>query len=218
MGGFRSGRTAGSGRATTGEQRRLDVRWLHRQGYLQPGMVLSLSWTHRDQPHGDIQAAVSAHGQRLTLLYQFRERGGAWQTVEQAIPLTFTACNFGGRRAWFVCRAVKDGAPCGRRVALLYGAGRLFGCRHCWELCYGSQYEDPEARLWRKMQSIRRRCGQEGGDAYDQPRKPPRMWWRTYGRLRDEWQAAFFEREDILGAQFARLMAHHEKQLGPAQD
>jgi len=36
---------------------------------------------------------------------------------------------------------------CGRSVNNLYGAGRLFACRHCYQLAYASQREP--AHLWR---------------------------------------------------------------------
>jgi hypothetical protein len=36
--------------------------------------------------------------------------------------------------------------PGGRRVALLYSAGRVFGCRHCRDLAYDCQNETPYLR------------------------------------------------------------------------
>ena len=65
--------------------------------------------------------------ERVNLIYRYRIGPGAeWEDVQEPISLEWTACNFGGERPWFVC----PGAGCGRRVALLYGPGRYFLCRH----------------------------------------------------------------------------------------
>src|SRR5262249_35835981 len=50
-----------------------------------------------------------------------------------------------------------NGVYCGRRITKLYGAGRLFACRHCYRLAYTSQQESAHLRgLW-KSQKIRMR-------------------------------------------------------------
>jgi len=50
-----------------------------------------------------------------------------WEPVQQAVPLTWTGCYFGGQRPWFICDVHASGIYCGRRVTKLYGAGRLPG-------------------------------------------------------------------------------------------
>jgi hypothetical protein len=72
------------------------------------------------------------------VILTYRHRGGPsgeWEDVREPIELAWTACNFGGERPWFIC----PGAGFGRRIALLYGPGRYFLCRHCYDLVYQSQ-------------------------------------------------------------------------------
>ena len=47
------------------------------------------------------------------------------------------------------------GVGCGRRVAILYGLGKYFLCRHCYDLRYESKREDKKGRALRRVQKIR---------------------------------------------------------------
>src|SRR5215207_7192048 len=94
--------------------------------------------------------------ERVILTYRHRSGpSGEREDVQEPVPLTWTACNFGGQRAWFVCPR----AGCGRRVAVLYGPGSYFLCRHCYDLVYESQRENGMYRALHKAQSIRERLG-----------------------------------------------------------
>ena len=85
-------------------------------------------------------------------------------------------------RPWFVCRVYSGGRYCGRRVAVLYGAGELFACRRCYGLAYASQHEALRHRgLW-KAQKIRMRLGGSPSLADVFPDRPKGMHWRTYHR------------------------------------
>jgi len=47
---------------------------------------------------------LAEHG-RVVLKYRYRRRGGLgdeWEEVEQPVYLTWTPCNLGGKRPWFV--------------------------------------------------------------------------------------------------------------------
>lgn len=70
-----------------------------------------------------------------------------WITREDeasyAVELTTTPCYFGGRRYWFICPLVVDGAFCGKRMGVLYLGGRWFGCRDCYQLSYLSRQRSP---------------------------------------------------------------------------
>jgi hypothetical protein len=107
-----------------------------------------------------------------------------WRPVEQRVPITWTACHLGGRRAWFRCPVYSNGRYCGRRVALLYGAGELFACRRCYGLAYACQQETPMYRGVNRAQKIRMRLGGSPNLCEPFPEKPKRMHWRTYMRLR----------------------------------
>jgi hypothetical protein len=76
------------------------------------------------------------------------------------------------------------GRYCGRRVALLYGAGELFACRRCYRLAYASQHEPPHPRGLGTAQKIRERLGGSPNMFDEFPDKPRGMHWRTYDRLR----------------------------------
>ena len=95
-----------------------------------------------------------------------------------------TPCNYGGSRKWFSC------PHCNRRVAIIYGAGKLFLCRHCHNLTYGSQQEHCADRNLRKARDIRNRLGGGNNLTDPFPWKPKHMHWKTYWRLRNEATAA----------------------------
>jgi hypothetical protein len=79
---------------------------------------------------------------------------------------------------------------CGRRVIKLYGAGRLFACRHCYRLTYTSRQESAHQRgLW-KSQRIRMQLGGSPSMLDEFPDKPKGMHWRTCERLRRRHDAA----------------------------
>jgi hypothetical protein len=105
--------------------------------------------------------------------------------MEHSVSITWTPCNYGGERAWFICPAL----GCGRRVAILYG-GRVFACRRCYQLAYESQRLTARDRVLAKAQKIRLQlCGSTS--TFERfPRKPKRMHRNTYERLRREEAAA----------------------------
>jgi hypothetical protein len=107
------------------------------------------------------------------------------------VPLTWTKCHLGGARPWFLCTEdAGDGKCCGRRVAKLYLRGHVFACRKCCGLVYASQSESPQHRALSKSQKIRMRLGGGPSILDPFPGKPPKMRWRTYGRLFNKAAAA----------------------------
>lgn len=178
MGGYGSGWR--QTRDCTDDYIRLDVRWLKRQGYLQPGRSGMVHWSRRGERFASVNFD-SSEGQ-ITLRYKTRPRGGEWQDRHCPIAVEWTPCPLGGTRAWFRCPA------CGRRAALLYGA-ETFACRYCLQLAYESQREAPNFRALRKAQGIHEKLG--GSGIIDEPVfKPKGMHWRTFERLRRKCDAA----------------------------
>jgi len=176
MGGFGSGRQGG--KDTTDGYRTLDVRWMQRKGMLKPGLSYDLTWNRRGAPWGQIQAR--AGDGFVTLIYRRQNDSGAWQAKEYPVFLDWTACNFGGRRAWFICPT----AGCGRRVALLYlGGAGIFSCRHCNRLAYRVERESDGDRAARRANRIRERLGWDMGIFNPAGSKPSGMHWRTFERL-----------------------------------
>ncbi len=181
MGGPGSGRWGRwqESKDTVESSRALDIRAWHRRGLLD-GWGFGWSWSGRG---GERVASIWVRvqpGQHVTLIYRVRTGGGPWQDVEEPVPLTWTPCPFGGRRPWFLCPGVGHGRVCRRRVAILYGAGREFLCRHCYDLVYESQREDQATRLIARAQKIRRRLGGNASLMAPFPPKPKGMHWRTY--------------------------------------
>jgi hypothetical protein len=177
------GRYPGGGCATCESCISIDVRRWHRQARLHEGQYFPCSWTCGGEPSGNIN--VRAEADAVVLIYRSRSRGDAeWKPVEQRVPITWTACHLGGHRPWFVCSVYSGGRYCGRRVALLYGAGELFACRRCYGLAYASQQEASRNRGLGKAQKIRMRLGGSPDMSKAFPDKPKRMHWRTYERLR----------------------------------
>jgi hypothetical protein len=178
------GRWAGSGKTTVESQKALDVNWLRRRGYLTPGRWSWVSWNCNGEPTGTIQ--VHAEHNCVILKYKVRTwSGDEWEPVEQRVAIERTPCRFGGTRPWLLCECYSGGQYCGRRVAKIYGVGKLFACRHCYRLAYQSQQESPRGRGLSTAQRLRRRLGGDPGWDAALPDKPKRMRWRTYDRICD---------------------------------
>ena len=178
MGGYGSGSWyRWDSKSTTESQHRIDIRWLKKQGYLRPGNFRLLSWSRGNEQTGSIGYRMEAD--RMVLNYRHRPHGGEWEQVEQTISFDRTPCNYGGHRTWFLC------PRCWKRVAVLYGTGKYFFCRHCYDLTYSSQQESKLDRLMRKARKIREKMG--GGVSLIDPfpDKPKNMHWKTYWRLRE---------------------------------
>ena len=176
MGGRGSGRHATyGGRATAEESLPLDIRRLHRSGVLTPGRAFSGQWTVNDRVRASIQIRVEAW--QVELAYSYTPTGGAAETIRQDVTLKTTPCTLGGSRQWFCC------PTCSRRVAVLYGRGRLFACRRCKGLAYASQGESYDDRAARRADRIRKRLGWPAGILNGPGAKPKGMHWRTYQRL-----------------------------------
>jgi hypothetical protein len=172
-----------SGRATCESCKSIDVRRWHREGRLHAGQYFSWAWSRGGEPAGNIN--VRAEADAVILIYHSRSPGDSeWKSVEQRVPITWTACHLGGRRPWFVCSVYSGGRYCGRRVALLYGAGELFACRRCYRLAYASQQEPLHDRGLGTAQKIRERLGGSPNMLDEFPDKPKGMHWRRYDRLR----------------------------------
>ncbi len=171
MGGLGSGNRHRFGKkSTTDECHSLSVRDLHRDGLLKLGGSFSLRWSRGDRETGSIRGF--AYRNRVVLSYRHCSgRAAEWEGVEEVVPLQWTPCNFGGSRPWFVCPGIVNGGACGRRVAILYGPGKYFLCRHCYDLRYESQREDKKDRALRRARKIRRR---PGGSAPTCWRRSPR--------------------------------------------
>jgi hypothetical protein len=183
-------------KTTTDECHSVDVRYLYREGLLESGRWFSLRWSQAGKETGSIRGIVEGNDRPERVLLLYRHRGGPgdeWEDVQEPVSLEWTACNFGGDRPWFAC----PGAGCGRRVAILYGPGRYFLCRHCCDLVYESQRENGMTRALRRAQTMRERLGGSANMLEPFPEKPKGMHWKTYECL--WWEHHEAEMEQLAG-------------------
>jgi len=208
MGGLGSGRPAGFGRDTVEGSRVLDGIRLHRAGCLREGHRGGWQWTRDGEAVATI--GIRCDGRALHLSYRMRSNGGAWEDVSEAITLQRVACRFGGARPYFICPGIVSGVRCGRRVLKLYGAGRYFLCRHCWQLRHASQRESAWDRSMRRADKLRHRLGAERGQEFA-PLRPKGMWQRTYDRLRRQLIDAQFIADEGFVASAGALLARIDR-------
>jgi hypothetical protein len=198
------------GRGTVEGARSLDVMKVARAGYLAGSRAGGWQWTNGS----DRTATIGIVGGRdaITLDYRIQTRGEDWQAVRQRVPVRWTRCRFGGERPWFVCDVLANGVRCGRQVAKLYGAGRLFACRHCYRLGYQVQRGGLMDRAHHRLAGLHRRLGAEyDGPDGPPPRRPKWMRPRTYNRVVQQIEAG----EDRLNVVFTlgaqRILARLDK-------
>jgi len=173
-------RHSGNGKNTVEGCRSIDVLEWHRLGHLQLPGWFSCAWASDSECVASIDVQAQRHF--VALKYRSRSCNHNWSDPVQRIPIAWTTCRFGGERPWFVCPVTSEGMYCGRSVNNLYGAGRLFACRHCYQLAYASQREPAHLRGLKNHK--RSECGWvEARTCLTIFRRNPRAC--TGGRMRD---------------------------------
>ena len=178
MGGMGSGSWyRWNAKTTCNEVKRIDIRVMKKNGWLEPGWMRSMSWECGGEPSGDIKYKVDHDG--LTLIYRFRSYGDDWQDIKERVLFSRTACNYGGERLWFLC------PHCGKRVAVLYGVDARFLCRHCYGLSYATQRTCKLGRLIDKKHKLGYRIFED----YDGHGWRKRKWMhqKTFDRLYEQY-------------------------------
>jgi hypothetical protein len=182
MGGMGSGRRSRSDAVGFVEScLKIDIRGWQRERLLEPNRRFSHCW-RKNQAAADCTVNVEVREDWiLVLTYEIWRldlpAGPQWDSIQLRVGLTFTRCNYGGKRPWFVCPMPPG---CGRRVAILYLDGLSFLCRDCHALAYASQRMNRPQRASHRIQKIRTRLM---GLSQPLPEKPARMRWATYQRL-----------------------------------
>jgi hypothetical protein len=198
------------GGGTVEGTRSLDVMKLAKAGFLSGMTFGGWQWTSGDRTTASIQ--IQGARDAVTLNYRIRSYGEDWQSVRQRVPIRWTPCRFGGERPWFVCDVHANGVYCGRRVAKLYGAGRLFACRNCYRLGYAIQRDRPMDRAHHRLRRLHRKLGADydGPDGMP-PERPKWMRQRTYDRVVQQIEAGEDHLDVVftLGAQ--RLLVRIDK-------
>ena len=188
--GYRHGR--GGGKPVADQNLlRVDVRFMHRKGWLRSDWSFSLNWSRGGEPAGDIrvETGVGDLPGELWLIYRtLDDRTNEWTPMRERVSLEWQGCNYGGSRPWLRC------PRCSKRVAVLWGGSR-FLCRQCQRVAYASQNESALDRACSQSHKLRERLGDDLG--LDCPakylRRPKGMHRRTFERL-----TARIARQDVL--------------------
>ena len=172
MGGIGSGRPCVNTLAS--DVRHIDIRHLQSAGALRS--FVTARWAWRASQTIVAHASTLCTENQLTLTYRARN-GANWKVVTLVLPLIWSGCNFGGRRAWFECPA----PSCGRKVIILYGDDN-FVCRKCRKISYESQRIAPPVRALARAQTLRVKFGGDVNLSSPPPPKPKGMNSWTYTR------------------------------------
>jgi hypothetical protein len=187
----------------------LDVRNWQRDGWLETGLCFTTSWWRRYRKDSSVGVRVlgdAGAGRAYTVELSYSwGLDGREEDISYPISLSWTPCNFGGSRPWFVCPGVVNGVSCERRVAKVYLKGRYFLCRHCHNLTYSSQQEARRQAALRRCERIRQKLGGTANITLPFPKKPKGMHLKTCLRLLGEYEKAYEE--------YSQEMAMHLEQL-----
>lgn len=115
---------------------------LKKWGYLQnknrSGII---TWAQSEQSIS-ISSSFSENSQYILLQYILRNvKTGKEERHDQVIPLTSSACYFGGIRYWLTC-------SCERKVGVLYKKDGSFKCRNCLNLTHQSKNDNRRSGLY----------------------------------------------------------------------
>jgi hypothetical protein len=150
--------------------RSIDIRRIHREGRLHVGNLFVLPWTRAGEPFG--QAYVVVGDDALIIVCS------ELIPAIQLVAISWTTCQFGGRRPWFEC------PYCRRRSAMIYIGDEDIACRRCFGLAYASQHEPVRQRGLMKAQNIRMMLGGSPSVIDRFPARPKGMHREKYNRLR----------------------------------
>jgi hypothetical protein len=175
MGGFGSGLyyREKSGKGIAENSLPLDIRWLKRKSLLISGLNITLSWSRGDTVLASLEATI--YENYMLLIYTHNKT----EDIQQKLYFTYTPCNYGGTRIWFLCPL------CGRRCAIIYMHEKYFACRICCGLTYRTCNETPIYRSFSKADKLRKRIGAKPGALNSLPYfKPKGMHQRTWDMIR----------------------------------
>ena len=212
MGGFGSGRR--DGRTLVEDCPALDIAGLVRDGLVVPGgwRASTLHWREVETGRETASVGYEANmtdAEAATLRLFWRTGPGAdARACSVTIRLATTRQHLGGVRWWLVCPVT------GKRAGKLYlsSDGDTFASRQALGLAYHSQ------RLGRFMLGFETSIGRAGrlrqrlGGRPDRrmtapvPERPPRMWRKTYSRLKRDITRAEAAAERFTWIGFAHLV------------
>lgn len=136
--------------------------------------------------NGETLASISFQvtEDKVTFLYTSKNQDGIPLDINKPIPLTWTSCNFGGLRKWFVC-------DCGSRVGRLFFNREHIACRDCLELVYVSQRQGEIDRLWNRIKYLESKL-------IDGCFRPKGMHRKTFELLKEGIEDSYMMRENVI--------------------
>ena len=184
------------GKRTTSGMWALDVRKVQREGGLGPQETFGCTWRRGC----DVIASVDLQAETDYVMLDYRRKvDGEWRVRRYSVEITWTACHYGGQRAWWLCPG------CGRRVAVLYGGSR-FECRQCYDLAYKSQRQTLDDRAYKRADQLRARLGWGPGIIHAPGGKPKGMHWRTFWRLHARYDTSVLQALGGASAKVGKVM------------
>jgi hypothetical protein len=164
----RWGRSKSNAKPLVEDCRVLDIGFLVREGMVRPDYYRrsGLSWSRNGEKVGSIGYEVDTREDNgtLRLIYNVGREGQEKVAQDYTVALETTRIVSGGERWWFRCSARRNGGPkCCRRVGKLYlpPSGRVFACRHCYDLAYSS------SRTSRKWDRVYKEIAADTGLSFD---------------------------------------------------
>jgi len=140
----------------------------------------------------------------INLQYSHTDRwSGKKESMNYNVDLATTPCNYGGIRYWFICPLFKNGQYCGRRVGVIYSIGKWFGCRHCGDIAYQSQFEGGNFRICSVCEPDVEKAYNEVKRMYYNGKLTRR--YRRYLRLRDKVNNSWSRMAARLDKRFGRF-------------
>ncbi len=137
----------------------LDIRSLNRAGLLKEGEPFTCRWWKENvlgEIYGEKTMGGILHEGAIRFVYDYSFLNEPTKELTYDVALSWTRCNYGGKRPWFVCPG------CYRRAAILYlsRSGYLI-CRRCADLTYTTCQEsgNPFNENLRRQQRIKDKLG-----------------------------------------------------------
>ena len=219
MGGIHSG-GHNRKRARVDECASIDAGMMRRAGLFDdppPARVHAWRFTSRGVHTVSLGAQWVTPGHELAGLIFLRhghtDADGA-RVIACRVRVSYTACNYGHRRAWLHC------PKCGRRVYRLFYYGHLIDqhgravhtlqCRKCGGFTYtawaarGFDKAQAQCEAWRDK--VKRRGGHDWGRWDTFPTRPKGMHHATYNRMWRRWNIALAVAQDAFIESVSRML------------
>lgn len=168
-------------RRTTADYLSIKIADMNRLKAFSPGWH-SMNWSRNGESIGSIAFVVAED--TVTFRYSTKDPEGNSLDVKKPIRLTWTICNYGGQRTWFVC-------GCGRRISRLFIHRQHVACRHCFNLAYPTQNGDEIDRAWARIYILEARLK-------DDHYRPKGMHWNTFQRIKGKLSNAYYQKDSAF--------------------